>query len=57
MDCRFNLVQIDQTLIKRHVKIRNAATPYDPEYATYLSKRKRAKEGRNSWFEPVLAAM
>jgi RNA-directed DNA polymerase len=57
MDCRFNLVQIAQTLIKRHVKIRSASTPYDPEYEAYLSKRKRAKEGRNSWFEPVLAAM
>lgn len=57
MDCRFNLVQIAQTLIKRHVKIRSAATPYNPEHEAYLGKRKRAKEGRNSWFEPVLAAM
>ena len=57
MDCRFNLVQIAQTLIQRHVKIRSAATPYDPEYAAYLGTRKRAKEGRNSWFEPVLAAI
>lgn len=57
MDCHFNLVQIAQTPIKRHVKIRSAAIPYDPEYEAYLSKRKRAKEGRNSWFDPVLAAM
>jgi RNA-directed DNA polymerase len=53
MDCQFNLVQIAQTPIKRHVKIRSAATPYAPEFAEYLHKRKQVKESRNSWFEPV----
>jgi RNA-directed DNA polymerase len=57
MDCHFNLVQIAQTPIKRHVKIRSAATPFDPQFQSYLAKRKPKKESRNSWFEPVLAAL
>jgi len=57
MDCLFNLVQIAYTSIKRHVKIRSAATPYDPQYETYLNKRKHGKEGRNTWLNPVLAAL
>ncbi len=57
MDCLFNLVQIAHTPIKRHVKIRGAATPYDPQYEAYLSKRKLGKECRNTWFNPVLAAL
>jgi len=57
MDCLFNLVQIAYTSIKRHVKIRSAATPYDLQYETYLNKRKHGKEGRNTWFNPVLAAL
>ena len=57
MDCHFNLVQIAQTPIKRHVKIMNKATPYDPIYEAYLKERKPKKLGRNSWFDPVLAAL
>jgi len=57
MDCYFNLVQIAQTPIKRHVKIMSKATPYDPCYETYLKERKPKKQGRNSWFDPVLAAL
>ena len=57
MDCYFNLVQIAQTPIKRHVKIMNKATPYDPIYEAYLKERKPKKLGRNSWFDPVLAAL
>ena len=57
MDCLFNLVQIAYTPIKRHVKIRSAATPYDPQYEAYLNKRKHGKEGRNTWFNPVSAAL
>ncbi|MDC9591509.1 group II intron reverse transcriptase/maturase [Xenorhabdus sp. XENO-10] len=37
MDCHFNLVQIAQTPIKKHVKIRSVATPFDPQYQTYLA--------------------
>lgn len=57
MDCQFNLVQIDHTPIKRHVKIRSAATPYDPQFEAYLTKRKLEKEGRHTWINPVLAAL
>lgn len=56
MDCQFNLVQIAQTPIKRHVKIRSAANPYDPEFAGYLSQRKQPEACRNSWSEPVQTA-
>ena len=57
MDCQFNLVQIAKTPIKRHVKVRSAATPYDSEFAEYLNKRKQAKVSRNTWLEPVLTAL
>ncbi|WED21555.1 group II intron reverse transcriptase/maturase [Vibrio sp. JC009] len=57
MDCQFNLVQIAHTPIKRHVKIKSAATPYDPQFDAYLAKRKREKVGRHTWFNPVLAAL
>ena len=57
MDCAFNLVTIAHTPIKRHVKIRGEATPYNPEFEAYLSQRKLSKEGRNSWFNPVLPAL
>jgi RNA-directed DNA polymerase len=57
MDCPLNLIQIAQTPIKRHVKIRSAATPYDPQYAAYLNERKWVKEGRNTWIAPVLTAL
>ena len=38
--------------IKRHVKIKGDATPYNPEYTKYFidrDKRKRSKEYRNHW--------
>lgn len=57
MDCHYNLVQIAITPIKRHVKIRSEATPFDPQYQDYLAKRRLKKESRYSWFEPVLTAM
>lgn len=57
MDCHFNLVQIAQIPIKRHVKIMSKATPYDPFYEPYLKERKPKKQGRNTWFDPVLAAL
>lgn len=57
MDCHFNLVQIAKTPIKRHVKIMSKATPYDPFYEPFLKERKVKKQGRNSWFEPALAAL
>ncbi|RWX55126.1 maturase, partial [Photobacterium chitinilyticum] len=46
-----------KTPIKRHVKIMSKATPYDPFYEPFLKERKVKKQGRNSWFEPALAAL
>lgn len=51
------LVQINKTPIKRHVKIRNASTPYDPIYQDYLASRKTNNYGRNTWNQPVLTAL
>jgi len=52
-----SLVEASKTPIKRHVKIRAAATPYDPAYQEYLEKRikkrKRKSESRvrsRLWF-------
>lgn len=41
-----DLVEASKTPIKRHIKIRAAATPYDPAYQEYLEKRieKRKRE-------------
>lgn len=57
MDCQFNLVQIAHTPIVRHVKIRSAATPYDPQFSEYFRKLRREKGSRNSWLEPVQTAL
>ncbi|NAZ71409.1 MULTISPECIES: group II intron reverse transcriptase/maturase [Vibrio] len=57
MDCHFNLFQIAKVPIERHVKIRNAATPFDPQYQEYLVKRKSKRLARNSWKEPVPTAL
>ena len=57
MDCLYNLTQIAKTPIKRHVKIRSAATPFDPQHQDFLAKRKPKKERRHSWFDPVLTAI
>ena len=57
MDCRFNLFQIAKVPIERHVKIRSAAIPYDPDYQEYLAKRKSKRQARNSWVEPVPTAL
>ncbi|PSV30561.1 group II intron reverse transcriptase/maturase, partial [Photobacterium sp. GB-210] len=57
MDCLFNLFQIAKVPIERHVKIKSAATPFDPQYQEYLAKRKSKKQCRNSWHEPALAAL
>ncbi|GAL09280.1 hypothetical protein JCM19233_245 [Vibrio astriarenae] len=39
------------------MKIRSAATPFDPQYQEYLAKRKSKKQFRNSWHEPALTAL
>lgn len=33
-----------QTPIRRHVKIRSAATPYDPQFKEYFLRRQRHKK-------------
>ena len=53
MDCQFNLVQIAQTPIKRHVKIRSPVTAYNPEFVGYLKRRKQPDKYRNTWSAPV----
>ncbi|WP_016794751.1 group II intron maturase-specific domain-containing protein, partial [Vibrio cyclitrophicus] len=57
MDCQFNLFQIAKVPIERHVKIRSAATPFDPLYQEYLAKRKSKRLARNSWNEPAPTAL
>ncbi|SMY17476.1 group II intron reverse transcriptase/maturase [Photobacterium aquimaris] len=56
MDCHYNLFQIAKVPIERHVKIRSAATPFDPQYQEYLAMRKPKRLARNSWKEPVLTS-
>lgn len=36
--------QIAHTSVKRHVKTRSAATPYDPQFDAYLAKHKQKKQ-------------
>jgi RNA-directed DNA polymerase len=38
-----NLIQADKTPIRRHIKIKADATPYDPIYQEYLDKRSRVQ--------------
>ena len=53
IDSQFNLVQIAQTPIKRHVKIKSPVTAYNPEFADYLKRRKQPDKCRNAWSTPV----
>ncbi|MFT6951931.1 MAG: RNA-directed DNA polymerase [Paraglaciecola sp.] len=57
MDYQFNLFQIAKVPIERHVKIRNAAIPFDPQYQEYLARRKSKRQARNAWNEPALTAL
>ncbi len=57
MDCQFNLFQIAKVPIERHVKIRSAATSFDPQYQDYLAKRKPKRLARNSLYDPALTAL
>ena len=40
------VVRISSIGIKRHIKIKAAANPYDPEYASYFWKRRNRKDSR-----------
>ncbi len=57
MDCQVNLVRTAQMPIERHIKVKSAATPYDPEYKAYFHKRKQVRICRNTWLAPVLAPL
>jgi hypothetical protein len=35
--------------IKRHIKIKAEATPYDPKYADYFKQRKHVKRTANPY--------
>ncbi len=50
------LVKLDQIPIRRHIKVKMDANPYDPEYADYFRKRSE-KKGRNTWTEPTKTAL
>ncbi len=42
--------------IRRYIKIKSEATPYDPAYKEYFEKR-TATKGRNIWSDYPVAAM
>jgi len=43
--------------IKRHLKIKGDANPYDPNYVEYFQRRSRRKLGRNTWVDTMLTAL
>ncbi len=51
------LFEMARLPIKRHLKIRNDANPYDPSYAEYFERRSRRTLGRNTWVDSPLAAL
>jgi RNA-directed DNA polymerase len=44
-----NLFHASSVAIKRHIKIKAEATPYDPKYKAYFEQRKRLKRMDNSY--------
>lgn len=52
------LSQLAQIPIRRHIKIRSEATPYDPVYADYWQSRKENQgRSRNSWYATIETAL
>ena len=45
-----DLANISKTPIRRHVKIRADATPYDPAYQEYFAKRQARRENKTLFF-------
>ena len=43
--------------IKRHIKIRGDANPYDPVYDDYFKKRREQKAPRNHWHDTLPTAL
>jgi hypothetical protein len=56
-----DLFTASQLPIRRHVKIRAEANPYDPQYAEYFSERERLKNKRRIqdqvFFNPKLKGL
>lgn len=51
-----DLIKAAKVAIKRHIKIKSAATPYDPDYREYLEKRSISREmERSSRKRPIRA--
>ena len=51
-----DLVDIAKISIKRHVKLKAASTPYDPQYHEYLDKRLKERSGKRklpSWWSSL----
>ena len=44
-----DLIKAAKVSIKRHIKIKAAATPYDPDYREYLEKRNISREMKRSY--------
>jgi hypothetical protein len=44
-----DLFRASSVAIKRHIKIKAEATPYDPKYEDYFKQRKRLKRTANSY--------
>ena len=42
------LKNASDTKIRRHVKIKSAATPFDPSYKEYFEQRKQKRKQRNN---------
>lgn len=51
--CIYQVIRLSSLGIKRYIKIKADANPYDPQYAFYFWRRKRQKESR---FLPALSA-
>ena len=43
------LLSMSDIAIKRHIKIKALATPYDPAYEEYFLRRRKDKKSRNTW--------
>ncbi|WP_027709856.1 group II intron maturase-specific domain-containing protein [Zooshikella ganghwensis] len=51
------LAKMSKIPIKRHIKIKGNANPFDPDYAEYLQRRSNRKNWRNTWAKMPMAAL
>jgi len=53
-----SLVHVARIPIRRHIKIRSEATPYDPQFDEYFTRRgEKGGKTRNHWFDTPEAAL